>query len=81
MHKQQKTLSGLAQGPIVSISAWESRYGMMPEPVTDQARGIIIRRDDAWRVVKLSIPLGIASPSPIRISADMQAVNSFSFGH
>ena len=79
MHK--KSPERMAQGLVASISVWESLYSMMPEPVTDQARGIIIDRDDAWRAVRLSIRLGIASPSAIRISANMQAVNSSSLGH
>ena len=76
MYRHKKAPSRLARGLIASDSTRQSLYGMMPEPVTDQARGIIIVRDDAWRAVRLSIRLGIASPSVIRISANVEAVNS-----
>lgn len=58
------------QGLVVSNVTRESYQSMMPEPVTDQARGIIIFCDDALCGVRLSIRLGITSPCTVSYRAE-----------
>ncbi len=45
--EKRKAPGGTTRGLMFVRFGWGMRQSMMPEPMTDQARGIIIRRDDA----------------------------------